>query len=388
MTPTLVRAANRTARLLAHIASSLGDREYISTVKLNRSTYLKGSYILPLRYDYRASDDIVKLMCILSGNTVRLRIRAADDAEQAWQPGKLLFTAELDYLNRGDILSLGLLHPSITRNNEIIPVKTYSTPSSNGRRFITEIQQITEEKCYFRFCSHYLPFTGKVIDKEYYFGEDYNNYLASAWPAQAVSMLRGYGCGGRLLDVGCALGVYTRAFLDAGFDAYGVDISPFAVAQAQRLVGGDHAKCADLDVQEIPFSGRFETIWMWDVLEHFRVPDAVLAKVSERAAQGTLLFLHTSNAESLTHRLFARDWEGYSDYSHRGVDQVTCKSLRGWLARLGWKITNFECGGVWIAGSDPVMLRLRDVFTWMPELKSLLEEADLGDFITLVATKQ
>jgi hypothetical protein len=182
--------------------------------------------------------------------------------------------------------------------------------------------------------------------------------------------------------------VYTRAFLDGGFDAYGVDISPFAIDQAQMLVGADRAKCADLDVQEIPFPGGFETIWMWDVLEHFRGPDAILAKVSGCATEGSILVLHTSNAESLTRRLFTRDWEGYSDYSHWGVEQVTCKSLRDWLGRLGWKITNFECGGVWIAGSDPVMLRLQDVFTWMPELKILLEEADLGDFITLVATKQ
>src|SRR6516165_2987909 len=165
MTSIVVRAANGTAKFLAYIANSLGNREYVPTRKLERSLFPRGSYILPLRYDYRANDDIVNLTCVLSGNTARLRIRAADDAGQAWRPGRLLLTAEIDHLNRGDILSLDLRYPSIMRNNEVIPVKTTSTPSSNGRRFITEIQQISEGKDYFRACSHYLPLVGKTIDR-------------------------------------------------------------------------------------------------------------------------------------------------------------------------------------------------------------------------------
>src|SRR5438067_13850490 len=106
--------------------------------------------------------------------------------------------------------------------------------------------------------------------------------------------------------------------------------------------------------------------------------------------QGSVLVLHTGNSESLTHRLFGRDWEGHSDYSHHEVDQVNCNPLRNWLAELEWDIITFQCRGVWTSGADPVMLRLRDVIGSgrVPELSLLLEEAELGDFITVVASKR
>jgi 2-polyprenyl-3-methyl-5-hydroxy-6-metoxy-1,4-benzoquinol methylase len=250
------------------------------------------------------------------------------------------------------------------------------------------MHQLSRGKPYYRLCSHYLPLNDKPVGQDYYFGDDYLDYPTQTYPEHALDLLRKFDCGNRLLDVGCALGVYTKAFLDAGFDAYGVDVSPFAIDQASRLVGPVRAKCADLDTQEIPFSGSFETIWMWDVLEHFRTPDTVLEKVSQCALSGTKLILHTSNADSLTRRCLARDWEGYSDYSHQGVDQVTCTSLRQWLDRTGWKIIDFECSEIWTRGVDPVLLRLQEVFRCVPELRVLLAEAELGDFITLVASKR
>jgi len=101
-----------------------------------------------------------------------------------------------------------------------------------------------------------------------------------------------------------------------------------------------------------------------------------------------LLFLHTSNSNSLTHRLFGTNWEGYSDYSHYGVDQITSTSLRVWLDRLGWDIIHWECGRIWAEGVDPVLMRLKEVFEVVPEMKVFLEEMELGDAIQVVARKR
>jgi len=389
MNPIVVRGANRAAKLLAHIATSIGDREYVPTKKLKRSLYPSGSYILPLRYDYRArSENIVTLTCILDGDSASVRVYAADDPQQPWKAGRSILSSEINSLQRGDVLTINLRQPSIARNCEALPVISASPPGPSDRRFITEIRQLSRGKHFYRLCSHYLPLKDKPVGQDYYFGDDYVDYPTQTYPEQALNLLRKFNCGNRLLDIGCALGVYTKAFLDAGFDTYGVDISPFAIDQASRLIGPGRAKCADLDTDEIPFSGSFETIWMWDVLEHFRTPETVLKKVSQYAIPGTKLILHTSNSDSLTRRCLTRDWEGYSDYSHQGVDQVTCTSLHEWLDKTGWKIIDFECSEIWTRGVDPVFLRLQEVFRCVPELSILLAEAELGDFITLVARKQ
>jgi 2-polyprenyl-3-methyl-5-hydroxy-6-metoxy-1,4-benzoquinol methylase len=379
-------AAHATAKLLLGIGGSLSNREFVGLKKLSRPN---NATILPLRYDYRArTGDDVNLVWILSGDTTRVRVFAEDNPQQHWKAGRLLLSSEIHALKRGDIITINLRNPSIARNDKILPVTSAEPPRPSDRRFITQIHQHSGNKRYYRLCSHYLPFTDKQIGQEYYFGDDYQDYSLQTNTEYALSLLRKHECQGRLLDVGCALGIYTKAFIDAGFDAYGVDISPFAIEQATRIVGPDRVKCVDLDNGEVPFVESFDTIWMWDVLEHFAKPEAVLEKVSRRAKRGATLLLHTSNADSLTRRCFVRDWEAYSDYSHRGVDQVTCDSLRQWLNKTGWQVLDFACGEIWTTGVDPVLLRLQQVFTSVPELSVLLKEAELGDLITIAARKQ
>jgi 2-polyprenyl-3-methyl-5-hydroxy-6-metoxy-1,4-benzoquinol methylase len=238
-----------------------------------------------------------------------------------------------------------------------------------------------------RSCSHYLPFNNKAIGRDYYFGDDYVDYQQQTEVPDALNLIQKHCTNGRLLDVGCALGIYTKAFLVAGFDAHGVDISDFAIAEAAKRVGVDRVRQVNLDEEEIPFAGTFDVFWMWDVLEHSASPRALLEKITRRAAPKSTLLLHTSNADSLMRRAMGREWEGYSDYSHHGVDQITATVLAQWLDDLGWKIKAWECNHIWVGGVDPVLMRLRDAFRRIPELGVFLAERNLGDVVTVVAIK-
>jgi 2-polyprenyl-3-methyl-5-hydroxy-6-metoxy-1,4-benzoquinol methylase len=299
--------------------------------------------------------------------------------------GDLVIACDLPAIERGDALTVNVLEPSLSLNG--LRWQPNEARHINTRKFVSEIQQNFGGRRYSRLCTHYLPYGDKEIGRDYYFGDDYVDYGKTS-PVGGLALLRRYAAGGRLLDIGCALGIFAKAFLDAGLDVYGTDISEFAVEQASLLVGPHRVRRADLDADDIPFQGYFDTIWMSDVIEHFAAPQAVLAKVSSRARKGALLFLHTSNSDSLTHRLFGKDWEGYSDYSHHGVDQVTCSSLRVWMDEFGWEIIHWECGNIWAEGLDPVLMRLKEIFGLIPELRVFLEEMELGDAIQLVARKR
>jgi hypothetical protein len=181
--------------------------------------------------------------------------------------------------------------------------------------------------------------------------------------------------------------VYTKGFLDAGYDAFGLDNSSFAVSEAARRVGTLRVRQCDVDRAEIPFPGLFDVLFAWDVLEHSASPAEMVAKISAKAAPGAWLFLHTSNADSLAHRLLGSDWEAYSDYSHYGVDQVSADTVRTWLDGCGWQIVEWRCDSVWVAHVDPVLAQLRQMFVRSPELATLLAERDLGDLILVVARK-
>jgi 2-polyprenyl-3-methyl-5-hydroxy-6-metoxy-1,4-benzoquinol methylase len=299
--------------------------------------------------------------------------------------GDLVLACDLPAVDRGDVLTVNVLEPSLSLNGS--KLQPHEARRITTRKFVSEIQQNVERQRYSRLCTHYLPYDDKEIGRDYYFGDDYVDYGTTSADG-GLTLLRRYAAGGRLLDIGCALGIFTKAFLDAGFDVYGTDISEFAIEQAGLLVGPHRVRRADLDADNIPFDGSFDTIWMSDVIEHFSAPEAVLAKVSSQARKGALLFLHTSNGDSLTRRLLGKDWEGYSDYSHHGVDQITCSSLRGWMDKFGWDIVHWECGTVWAEGLDPVLMRLKEMFGVIPELRVFLQEMELGDTIQLVARRQ
>ena len=383
---TVRRVGGRTVRAFLDVASNLGNNQFIGIRKWPRSLHENSSEILPLRYSYRASPEgLINFTVMLAGSDLSFRLHAMSFTDGRRGAGDLVLACDLPAVDRGDVLTVNVLEPSLSLNGS--KLQPHEARRITTRKFVSEIQQNVERQRYSRLCTHYLPYDDKEIGRDYYFGDDYVDYGTTSADG-GLTLLRRYAAGGRLLDIGCALGIFTKAFLDAGFDVYGTDISEFAIEQAGLLVGPHRVRRADLDADNIPFDGSFDTIWMSDVIEHFSAPEAVLAKVSSQARKGALLFLHTSNGDSLTRRLLGKDWEGYSDYSHHGVDQITCSSLRGWMDKFGWDIVHWECGTVWAEGLDPVLMRLKEMFGVIPELRVFLQEMELGDTIQLVARRQ
>ncbi len=116
--------------------------------------------------------------------------------------------------------------------------------------------------------------------------------------------------GGAVLDVGCGRGEFVRAAGDAGFDAFGFDLSPERVAHARDALGlGDRVAGGDAAAVARAFPGRsFDAITLWDVVEHLRDPRAALAQLAPLCHARTRVFVHTMSLDSWTYRLFRRRW--------------------------------------------------------------------------------
>ncbi|HEY0070846.1 MAG TPA: class I SAM-dependent methyltransferase [Chloroflexia bacterium] len=118
----------------------------------------------------------------------------------------------------------------------------------------------------------------------------------------------------RLLDVGCATGEFLLAARTREWEVYGVETSPPAAAQAERLAGGTvHA--GTLETSHFP-EAYFDVITMWDVIEHLQDPRAYLQKAHSLLRPEGLLSITTPNIRSLAYRLLGPDWTPVGPNDH------------------------------------------------------------------------
>jgi len=244
-----------------------------------------------------------------------------------------------------------------------------------------------------RTTGHYLPAAHDDVGEAYFRGADYVDYEAQARSEapEIMKLLERHRALDPILEVGAATGVILEQLQGAGRILTGVDSSAWAVDQAERRLGA--GKVVEVDVETSPLpdavesAGPFATLLLWAVLEHFHDPFAVISKLSQSATADATLIINTTNAASLSHRLFGNDWEGYFDWTHWGVDVVSVESLRSELPRLGWKIEEMYTHSFWHAGADPDHAVFRDAFAHDARFSRLLRSRNLGDFLVCVARR-
>ncbi len=265
--------------------------------------------------------------------------------------------------------------------------------SQVGRRFCWLLEVSVGGRTARRLTSHYRVGNGRPVGSDYYNGDHYVDYESESTGerARVLALAREHGAQSPILEIGSATGALTADLIAAGFDAYGVDASAWAVAEARRRLPKDRVfECRVGDEAwpaELMAHAPFQTIVLWAVLEHFDDPFAVVTGLTALAAPDALLFINTSNADSLTHGVFGRDWEGFVDWTHHGVEQVTPTRLRSELTRLGWRIVSLTTDGIWTANAGPTAATLRQWWSEDARFRRLLSERDLGDFVTCVARK-
>jgi SAM-dependent methyltransferase len=126
--------------------------------------------------------------------------------------------------------------------------------------------------------------------------------------AEAVALVGAYRTPpGRLLDVGCATGLFVAAARDAGWAATGIDASAWAVARAAERCPQATFRQGLVDHLDFP-AGSFDVVTLWDVLEHVPQPLPALHRVRGWLAPGGCLFLSLPDAESRPARLMGKRW--------------------------------------------------------------------------------
>jgi SAM-dependent methyltransferase len=150
---------------------------------------------------------------------------------------------------------------------------------------------------------------------------------------------------GRLLDYGCAVGLFVKAAVEAGWSARGYERSSWAASYGRSQFGLD-ITVADGTVD--PFGpNSFDVVTLWDVLEHLEQPRRVLELVSKWLVQGGIVALNTVNSSSLGARLAGSGWRHV--YPPHHLQLYSKRSLERLLAEFGFEMMGVQSEGVLFA---------------------------------------
>jgi SAM-dependent methyltransferase len=129
----------------------------------------------------------------------------------------------------------------------------------------------------------------------YRHNEAYAEFLAGWDPnfyGKYADTLRPDRPGARVLDVGCGVGQVVARLTEAGFEAYGVDVSEPSIARARQFSG----RCQLYDGRNLPFRDQhFASVGALNVLEHVDEPEAFLRELVRVAALGGKVVVSSPN---------------------------------------------------------------------------------------------
>ena len=119
--------------------------------------------------------------------------------------------------------------------------------------------------------------------------------------AAILDELEPYRGGGRLLDVGCSIGLFLDLARDRGWNGTGIEFGELALRHARDVLG--------LDVRDVPLEdagfedASFDVVSVLSVLEHTTDPRSLVREIARVLRPGGTVYAITPNVESLACRI-------------------------------------------------------------------------------------
>ncbi len=147
---------------------------------------------------------------------------------------------------------------------------------------------------------------------------------------------------GRLLDVGCGDGLFLKLAADQGWQSHGIELSPMAVQQARRRLGGPDGRIICDEVGQAHFSdGYFDVVTLFNVLDQVTRPMDQLREIHRVLKPGGLLIVRVPNAAF--HVTLLRRWSALAPQLVVHLYSFSASTLRAALERAGFgaiRVTN------------------------------------------------
>jgi SAM-dependent methyltransferase len=198
---------------------------------------------------------------------------------------------------------------------------------------------------------------------------------------------------GRLLDVGCSIGLFLHLAGQRGWEGIGLEPAPRAREHAREVYG--------LDVRPEPLAeagfadGSFDAVALLSVLEHATDPLVLLRECARVLRPGGALYVIVPNVESLACRVLGEQARTFDGRNHLVYFSAT--TLADALYRTGFDVrrTNTRVGSLdavfaHAAGLEPYGGEAHPLSEWLAErgddLERDVERLGLGYKLHALAT--
>ncbi len=172
----------------------------------------------------------------------------------------------------------------------------------------------------------------EAVEDSLYLQERAGRVLTFSRNLVPIEKITGPACGRKLLDVGCYTGIFLDIAARVGWEAWGVDPSRWAVAQARErglnVIEGTLAALKGDD-------GSFDVVTMWDVIEHVADPLDELFCAWRLLRPGGLLVAHTMDIDSLFARIMGSRWPWLMEMH---IYFFSRETLRAMLEKAGFRV--------------------------------------------------
>ncbi len=192
----------------------------------------------------------------------------------------------------------------------------------------------TPESISFYYPSDYGPYMGTRIEA---IGNDTGK--ASIWKQLAKKIFQfNTKCmpplgPGRMLEIGCASGLFLHEMANRGWHVEGLEVSKSAAVAAQKA--GYNVYVGTIESAPDP-AQPYDIVVGWMVLEHLHDPLVSLQRLNSWVKPGGWLVVSVPNAGSLEFLIFKDAW--YALHLPNHLCHFTPKTIKALLSKAGWQI--------------------------------------------------
>jgi 2-polyprenyl-3-methyl-5-hydroxy-6-metoxy-1,4-benzoquinol methylase len=196
--------------------------------------------------------------------------------------------------------------------------------------------------------------------------------------------------GRSLLDVGAYIGVFVEVAREAGWNAYGVEPSRWAVEVAHKRGLPVIEGTQDADALQ---GMQFDVVTLWDVIEHVDDPADEIRKAYQLLKPGGTIVVHTMDIDSLMSRLMQGRWPWLMDMHIHYFSQQTLQAMlrqagftinwsgaQGRYLRLGYLATR-------VGGLNAALGRATARLVERLDLAGVAVPINFGDLFTVYAIR-
>ncbi|KKL53303.1 hypothetical protein LCGC14_2276800 [marine sediment metagenome] len=207
--------------------------------------------------------------------------------------------------------------------------------------------------------------------------------LISRYRTQVKEIYKMVGKKGKLLDVGCSIGMFLNIASSYGFETYGFDINKINLNKAKQFFG--IKPLPDNYLNDNDFVNFFDIVTMWDVLEHLPNPVEYLSHLIMVLKPGGLLVVQCPNMESYEFSKFGKNWNWLTPGDH--LQFFTPKTLTKVLSAGGFHIIkvkpwmdglSFSKYMIKLKNRNPTFLFNRLLFKMIKKLNGFFQKVNLN----------